>query len=115
MRANPQQRVPKSPFRRRALAHPGLNGPILLHDHAEAPTAVDKDYTGQLDRYAPLHVVRANMLRRLDRSDQAPECYRRALRFAGNEQVRRFIKQRLHNTAKIARPATLFVASEKSC
>jgi predicted RNA polymerase sigma factor len=34
------------------------------------------------------------MLRRLGRDDEARECYRRAL-FADNEQVRRFIEQRL--------------------
>ena len=48
-----------------------------------------------LDRYAPFHLARADMLRRLGRSEEALECYRHALPFAQNEQVRRFIEQRL--------------------
>jgi RNA polymerase sigma-70 factor (ECF subfamily) len=51
--------------------------------------------TGALERYTPFHLARADMLRRLGRTDQARECYRRALVFAHNEQVRRFIEQRL--------------------
>jgi RNA polymerase sigma-70 factor (ECF subfamily) len=51
--------------------------------------------TGALENYAPFHLARADMLRRLGRSDEAHQCYRRALPFAENEQVRRFIEQRL--------------------
>jgi predicted RNA polymerase sigma factor len=40
------------------------------------------------------------MLRRLGRRDQALECYRRALPFAPNEQVRRFIGQRLREAMR---------------
>jgi RNA polymerase sigma-70 factor (ECF subfamily) len=58
--------------------------------------------TGALANYAPFHLARADMLRRLGRSDEANECYRRALPFAENEQVRRFIEQRLV-TAGVAR------------
>ena len=51
--------------------------------------------TGALENYTPFHLARADMLRRLGRPDEAREAYRRALPFAENEQVRRFIKQRL--------------------
>jgi RNA polymerase sigma-70 factor (ECF subfamily) len=51
--------------------------------------------SGTLDEYAPFHLARADILRRLGRSSEARECYRRALPLTGNEQVRRFIEQRL--------------------
>jgi RNA polymerase sigma-70 factor, ECF subfamily len=51
--------------------------------------------SGVLEDYAPFHVARADMLRRLGRGNEASECYRRALPFAENEQVRRFIERRL--------------------
>jgi RNA polymerase sigma-70 factor (ECF subfamily) len=53
--------------------------------------------TGALEHYAPFHLARADMLRRLGRGDEARECYRRALLRAENEQVRRFIERRLHD------------------
>lgn len=48
-----------------------------------------------LERYAPLHLAHADMLRRLERFEEARERYRRALEYADNEQVRRFIERRL--------------------
>jgi RNA polymerase sigma-70 factor (ECF subfamily) len=51
--------------------------------------------SGALDGYAPFHLARADMFRRLGRSGDAREWYRRALPFAQNEQVRRFIERRL--------------------
>jgi len=54
--------------------------------------------TGALEQYAPFHLARADMFRRLGRSDEAQGCYRRALPFTQNEQVRRFIELRLHGT-----------------
>jgi RNA polymerase sigma-70 factor (ECF subfamily) len=53
--------------------------------------------TGALESYAPFHTARADMLRRLDRRDDAREAYKRALPFADNEQVRRFIELRLRS------------------
>jgi len=51
---------------------------------------------GALEHYAPFHLARADMFRRLARSDEARESYRRALQFASNDQVRRFIERRLN-------------------
>jgi RNA polymerase sigma-70 factor (ECF subfamily) len=48
-----------------------------------------------LEQYAPFHLARADMFRRLGRRDEARECYGRALPCAQNEQVRRFIERRL--------------------
>ena len=56
---------------------------------------------GALVQYAPFHLARADMFRRLGRDDdEAQECYRRALPFAQNVQVRRFIEQRLRGGAR---------------
>ena len=57
----------------------------------------DIERTGELERYAPFHLARADMFRRLGHSDHARECYRRALPLAQNEQVRRFINQRMQH------------------
>src|SRR5262249_35732123 len=56
----------------------------------------DIPHTGALEQYAPFHLARADMLCRLGRNDEALECHERALPFAPNEQVRRFIEQRLY-------------------
>jgi RNA polymerase sigma-70 factor, ECF subfamily len=53
------------------------------------------DRSGVLENYAPFHLARADVLRRLGRSDEALDAYRAALPCAQNEQVRRFIEQRL--------------------
>jgi RNA polymerase sigma-70 factor (ECF subfamily) len=50
---------------------------------------------GTLQQYAPFHLARADMLRRLSRGDEARESYGRALLCAPNEQVRRFVERRL--------------------
>src|SRR5262245_4559395 len=56
----------------------------------------DIERTAALEQYAPFHLARADMLCRLGRNDEALECQERALPFAPNEQVRRFIEQQLH-------------------
>jgi RNA polymerase sigma-70 factor (ECF subfamily) len=48
---------------------------------------------GSLEQYAPYHLARADMLRRLGRAGEARACYEQALPFAQNEQVRRFIER----------------------
>jgi len=48
---------------------------------------------GTMEEYAPYHLARADMLRRLGRQSEARACYERALPFAQNEQVRRFIER----------------------
>jgi RNA polymerase sigma-70 factor (ECF subfamily) len=58
------------------------------------------EHTATLDQYAPFHLARADMLRRLDRRDEAQRCYRDALPHAPNEQVRRFIERRLHDESR---------------
>jgi RNA polymerase sigma-70 factor (ECF subfamily) len=49
-----------------------------------------------LDRYLYFHSTRADLLRRLDRNDEARAAYTRALRLAEAEPERRFLQSRLH-------------------
>ena len=56
------------------------------------------DRSGLKDRladYLYLHSARADLLRRLDRNDEAIAAYRLALDLAGNEAERRFLERRL--------------------
>ena len=57
------------------------------------------EHTGALEQYTPFHLARADVFRRLGRRDEAREYYRRALSFAHNEQVRRFIQERMQESA----------------
>jgi RNA polymerase sigma-70 factor (ECF subfamily) len=58
---------------------------------------------GALENYAPFHVARVDMLRRLDRLDEARDAFERALPFADNKQVRRFIESRLRSHTRAGR------------
>ncbi len=49
----------------------------------------------ELDRYHYLHATRAELLRRLDRVDEARSSYERALELVHSESERRFLEQRL--------------------
>src|SRR5215468_4194702 len=70
----------------------------------------DIERTGALAHYAPFHLARADMFRRLGRDDEAWDCYRLALPVAQNEHVRRFIEQRLHDAPSSS--LRLFVIDE---
>jgi RNA polymerase sigma-70 factor, ECF subfamily len=48
-----------------------------------------------LDEYQPLHSARADLLRRLDRRDEAAKSYARALELTANPVERRFLQRRL--------------------
>ena len=49
----------------------------------------------ELDGYHYLHATRAELLRRLDRRDEARLAYRRALELVHSEAEQRFLEQRL--------------------
>ena len=51
--------------------------------------------TGALDDNHLLHATRADLLRRLDRRDEAAAAYRRALALAGTDVEREFLSTRL--------------------
>ena len=52
-----------------------------------------------LERYHLLHATRADLLRRLDRRDEAADAYRRALELATNPVEREFLERRLAQVA----------------
>lgn len=54
---------------------------------------------GRLRGYHLLPAARADLLRRLDRRDEAAQAYRAALELVGNEPERRFLLRRLAETA----------------
>ena len=54
---------------------------------------------GQLDDYPYLHSTRADLLRRLGRSDEATAAYRRALALTENEPERTFLEGRISELA----------------
>jgi RNA polymerase sigma-70 factor (ECF subfamily) len=56
--------------------------------------------TEALEQYGPFYLARADMFRRLGRIADARNCYQRALSFAKNDQVRRFIERRLQDSAR---------------
>ncbi|MGH2984038.1 MAG: RNA polymerase sigma factor [Solirubrobacterales bacterium] len=53
-----------------------------------------------LDRYAPFHVSRADLLGRLGRADEAIEAYRRGLEFSTNRVQRAFLEQRIEELGR---------------
>jgi RNA polymerase sigma-70 factor, ECF subfamily len=63
---------------------------------AEALQIVDRL---ELDEYQYLHSTRAELLRRLGRTDEARAAYRRALALVRTEPERRFLERQLHELA----------------
>jgi RNA polymerase sigma-70 factor, ECF subfamily len=74
-----------------AMAHGPEDGLALMDELA-----------GELDGYHLLHSARADLLRRLDRRDEASAAYERALALAANPVERAFLERRL---AELRRPS----------
>jgi RNA polymerase sigma-70 factor, ECF subfamily len=55
--------------------------------------------SGDLDSYYLFHAARADILRRLGRSPEGAEAYRRALSLTANAVERRYLRRRLHEVA----------------
>ncbi|HEX4165715.1 MAG TPA: DUF6596 domain-containing protein, partial [Bryobacteraceae bacterium] len=62
----------------------------------------DIERTGALNQYAPFHLARADMFRRLGSNGEACECYRRAIPTAQNERVRQFIERRMRQVCAVS-------------
>ena len=74
-----------------------LNRAAALAEAGDAGSAlalVDR-LDPDLDRYHYLHATRAELLRRLDRQDEARTAYGRALELVHSDAERRFLEQRL--------------------
>jgi RNA polymerase sigma-70 factor (ECF subfamily) len=72
---------------------------VAMADGPEAGLALVEPLEAELDGYHILHATRADLLRRLDRSGEAAEAYRRALALAPSEAERRFLAGRLAELA----------------
>ena len=77
-----------------------LNRAVAIGE-AEGPSAGLAAIEGlDLDGYLYFHATRADFLRRLDRRDEARESYLRALELVRSDAERRFLEQRLAETAR---------------
>jgi RNA polymerase sigma-70 factor, ECF subfamily len=72
-----------------------LNQAVAIAETGEVEVALDLVERLELDRYHYLHATRADLLRRLDRVDEARAAYERALELVHSDAERRFLERRL--------------------
>jgi RNA polymerase sigma-70 factor (ECF subfamily) len=87
--------------------------PVVALNHAAA-VAMSEGYSeglrlaeaagaaGKLDEYYFFHAARADLLRRLDRNDEAQRAYARALQLTTNQVEQRYIRRRLSELTQTA-------------
>jgi RNA polymerase sigma-70 factor (ECF subfamily) len=76
-----------------------LNRAAAIAEAGDAEAALELVDALELDRYHYLHSTRAELLRRLDRADEARAEYGRALELVQSEAERRFLERRLAELA----------------
>ena len=72
-----------------------LNQAAAIAEAGEVEVALDLVERLELDRYHYLHATRADLLRRLDRVEEARAAYERALELVHSDAERRFLERRL--------------------
>jgi RNA polymerase sigma-70 factor (ECF subfamily) len=72
-----------------------LNRAVAIAEAGELGAALALVESLELDRYHYLHATRAELLRRLDRVEDAREAYDRALALVHSDAERRFLERRL--------------------
>jgi RNA polymerase sigma-70 factor, ECF subfamily len=72
-----------------------LNRAVAIAEAGEADAALELADSIELDSYHYLHATRAELLRRLDRIDEARNAYERALELVSSDAERRFLERRL--------------------
>jgi RNA polymerase sigma-70 factor, ECF subfamily len=72
-----------------------LNQAVAIAEAGDVAAALDLVDSLDLDRYLYLHSTRAELLRRLDRRDDAGAAYRRALELVHSDAERSFLERRL--------------------
>jgi RNA polymerase sigma-70 factor (ECF subfamily) len=77
-----------------------LNQAAAIAEAGDLPTAMAIVESLELDDYHYLHAMRAELLRRLDRVEDARAAYKRALELVHSEAERRFLEGRLSELAR---------------
>jgi RNA polymerase sigma-70 factor (ECF subfamily) len=77
-----------------------LNHAAALAETGDVRTALELVDRLDLDHCHYLHATRAELLRRLDRLDDARSAYRRALELVHSHAERRFLERRLEELAR---------------
>ena len=72
-----------------------LNRAAAVAEAGDVEAALELLEQLELDRYHYLHATRAELLRRLDRVDEARSAYGRALELVHSDAERRFLERRL--------------------
>ena len=72
-----------------------LNQAAALAEAGEVEAALTLADSLELDAYHYLHATRAELLRRLDRADEARAAYQRALELVRSDAERRFLERRI--------------------
>jgi RNA polymerase sigma-70 factor, ECF subfamily len=72
-----------------------LNHAVAIAEAGDVEAGLTLAESLELDRYHYLHATRAELLRRLDRVDEARAAYDRALELVHSDAERRFLEQRL--------------------
>jgi RNA polymerase sigma-70 factor, ECF subfamily len=76
-----------------------LNRAVAIAEAGDVEAALRLVERLELDRYQYLHSTRAELLRRLDRTDDARAAYERALELVHSDAERRFLERRLAELA----------------
>ena len=72
-----------------------LNRAVAIAETGEVEAALAIVERLELDRYHYLHATRAELLRRLDRVEEARAAYERALELVHSDAERRFLQRRI--------------------
>ena len=81
-----------------------LNRAVAVAEAGDVETALGLVEGLELDRYHYLHATRAELLRRLDRSEEARAAYQRALELVHSDAEQRFLGRRLAELQPASKP-----------
>jgi RNA polymerase sigma-70 factor (ECF subfamily) len=81
-----------------------LNRAVAVAEAGDVETALGLVEGLELDRYHYLHATRAELLRRLDRSEEARAAYQRALELVHSDAEQRFLERRLAELQPASKP-----------
>jgi RNA polymerase sigma-70 factor (ECF subfamily) len=74
---------------------------VAMAEGPERGLELMDELAGDLEKYHLFHAARADLLRRLERADEATAAYRRALELVSNPAERAFLERRLSETERL--------------